>query len=105
MTIDYREWSKMWKDMQNNSALLPPEPQYRMVEQSAAWQQLTSWLRERVEVKEKELEDLVLDLQLDGDYSHDALIKKKVRIDICQAEVLTLGNIEAKVLTYTQEGD
>jgi hypothetical protein len=106
MTIDPKDWrdSLDWSGPGRTVTAIP-ETQYKMVEQSAAWQQLTGWLREQIEAKEKELEDFTTDLQLDGDYSHEALVKKKVRIDICQSQMLLLGDIERKVLAYSKEPD
>jgi hypothetical protein len=107
MTIDYRDWvlSGDRTGVAAETNAIGREPTYRMVEQSAAWQQLTGWLREQIEAKQHELATLTQDLQFSGDYSHQGLIEKKVRVDICQSEVLLLGNIEKKVLSYTQEAD
>jgi hypothetical protein len=100
MTIDYKDWRVVSKPLFER---MTSEPEYRMVEQSAAWQQLTGWLTEEKERKINECASLINDLQRDGDYSHEGLIKKKVRIDICQAEVLLLSSIEQKVLGYSKE--
>ena len=107
MTIDYRDWvlSGNRGGVAAETNAIGRETQYKMVEQSAAWQQLTGWLREQIEAKEKELVALTRDLQLSGDYSHHGLIEKKVRVDICQAQALLFGDIERKVLAYSKEPD
>lgn len=103
MAIEKRDWENniLWA----GGALKEPPVEYRMVEQSAAWAQLRTWLRTQIEVKMKESAALIAAVQRSGDYSHESLIRQKVLIDISQAQVLTLAEIEAKVLAYSKEAD
>ena len=103
MAIDYREWQRLADSDTERS--WPPEPQYKMVEQDQAWQQMTVWLREECERAERYLKQANEALQNNGDYSHEGLVKAKVLVDIRKAEVLLFGSIEKKVLSYTQEPD
>ena len=99
MTIDRKEWAELNAAASAVKRVEAPIA-IRSVEMDVVWEDMVSWIREQVKAKEEEATQAMNAFQRSGDYSHVALATHKSLLDIRQAEVLLLRNIESKVLSY-----
>lgn len=106
MAIDYQDYQHFLKTAPGsdlNPTTQPVQVQYKTVELSDAWTLLQDWLRQGIEKKEAQLASYREAFDRSGDYSHDALVKHKVSLDILTAEVYILKEVEEKVLSFHKE--
>lgn len=106
MAIDYQDYQQFLKTSPAsdlNQTIQPAQVQYKTVELSAAWTLLQDWLRQGIEKKEAQLASYREASDRNGDYSHDALVKYKVSLDLLTAEVYILKQVEEKVLAFHKE--
>ena len=101
MTLDRKEWAEL--NAAASAVKRQEAPvQVRTVEMSGVWDDLLAWLHEQVEAREEAAVQALNAFQRSGDYSYEALAKHKSLLDIRQAEMLLIQNIEAKVTAYHQ---
>ena len=104
MPIDRADVMAMWK--RSDLAIPPRQDQdvrFWTLEMSETWTALLNWLQERLEEKQQEYDVTLEYVKNTGEYGHDALMKAKVRLDIAHAQVLLLGNIQAKVKSFHEK--
>ena len=99
MAIDFKDWQMVSPAQSLDASAI----QYKTISQDEAWQQLSVWLRGGIEELTSALDQSTQTFQASGDYSYEGLVKQKSLIDLTQARLLSLIDVEAKIDSYTRK--